>query len=66
MTTFAAPGELTGADRLVIGVVSLGRCECRRTESMTVNYPARWKNTGVLLPPGWGIYRWASAITTGN
>lgn len=46
--------------------VSLERCEYRRTELMTVGCPARWKNAGVLLRPGWGTCRWGSAITIGN
>ena len=33
---------------------------------MTVSCPAPWKNTGALLPPGWSICRWASAITIGS
>jgi hypothetical protein len=48
------------------GFVSLDRCGCRLTGLMTAGCPASWQNTGVLLLPGCGICRWASAITIGN
>src|SRR5690349_8328669 len=60
------PRRLIHGKALVGIAISLERCECRLTESMTVSCPAPWKNTGALLPPGWGICRWASAITIGN